>query len=70
MSQILLKSHIIDFMMQFEYSQMTKLVPQMSTTMLGIVCASERHAYEFAVCKFTFDGVQTTIYKISRKRIT
>ena len=57
-------------MMQFEHSQMTKLVPQMSTTMLGIVCASERHVYEFAILNFAFDGAQTTIYKISRKRIT
>jgi len=57
-------------MMQIVHSQMTKLVPQMSTTMLGIVCASERHVYEFANFKFAFDSVQTTIYKISRKRFT
>jgi hypothetical protein len=56
-------------MMQFEHSQMENLVPQMSTTMLGIVCASERHVCEFAVFKFAFDGVKTAIYTISTKRI-
>ena len=43
--------------MQVIVSQMTKVVPQMSTTMLAIVCASERHDYEFAVCKFAFAAV-------------
>ena len=48
--------------MQVIVSQMTKVVPQMSTTMLAIVCASESHVCEFNKAESAFSNLSYHFY--------